>query len=155
MKKYYAYREFEDNKYNIEEETEDLKVKGTVKWFDAQKGYGFITDPEGNDVFVHHKQIKMDGFRLFHEGDIVSFELGESPKDSRIQAVNVEPILTLAMVEKALQKEHLYLQPMKNIYGNKVWLVVDVNNFIQSSERGLSLYELAAYAEIKFEEEVA
>lgn len=130
-------------------------MRGTIKWFNTQKGYGFITDPEGKDVFVHHKQIKMNGFRFFQEDDIVSFELGESPKDSRIQAVYVEPILTLAMVEKALQKEHLYLQPMKNIYGNKVWLVVDVNNFIQSSERGLSLYELAAYAEIKFEGEVA
>lgn len=155
MKKYYAYRDFENNKYDFDKETEDLKMKGLVKWFDEKKGYGFITDPEGNDVFVHQKQIKMDGFRTLHEDDIVSFELGEMPGNSRIQAVNVEPILTLSMVEKALRKEHLYLNPIKNVYGNKVWLVVDENNFIQSSERGLSLHELAAYAEIKVEEEVA
>ncbi len=58
MKKYYVYRDFENNKYNFDEEKEDFKMRGTVKWFDAKKGYGFITDPEGNDVFVHHNKLK-------------------------------------------------------------------------------------------------
>lgn len=75
-------------------------MKGTVKWFG--KSYGFITDSDGNDVFVHHKQIKMDRFKTFCSGDIVSFELGKRPGNSRIQAIDVEPILTLSMVEKAL-----------------------------------------------------
>lgn len=121
-------------------------MKGTIKWFDTQKGYGFITDSDGNDVFVHHKQIKTGGFRFFQEGDIVYFELGEKPGNSRIQAINVEPVITLSMVEKALQEENLYLQPKKDAYGNKVWLVVDENNFIQSGEQGLPLKELAAFA---------
>lgn len=153
MKKYYAYRDFENNKYDIDKETEDIKMRGTIKWFNTKKGYGFITDSEGNDVFVHHKQIKMGSFRFFQEGDIVSFELGERPGNSRIQAVNVEPVITLSMVEKALQEENLYLQPKKDAYGNKVWLVVDENNFIQSGEQGLSLIELAAFAGFSVEEE--
>lgn len=137
MEKYYAYRDFEDNKYNIEEETEDLKMKGTIKWYDAKKGYGFITDSEGNDVFVHHKQIKMDGFRLFHDGDIVSFELGERPGNDRIQAVNVEPILTLSMVEWALNEAII------DAYGNRILY------------KDMSLEQLAARAGIKVKQEVA
>lgn len=64
---------------------------GTVKWFDAQKGYGFITDEtNGTDVFVHFSSIQTDGFKSLEEGQKVTFDLEADPKDSRkSKAVNV------------------------------------------------------------------
>lgn len=55
-------------------------AKGTVKWFNAKKGYGFISTEEGNDVFVHHSDIRMDGFRTLQEGQDVEFEVADGPK---------------------------------------------------------------------------
>ncbi len=55
-------------------------AEGTVKWFSEQKGYGFIEQEDGPDVFVHHSDINMEGFKNLAEGDRVSFELGEGPK---------------------------------------------------------------------------
>ena len=55
-------------------------AEGTVKWFSDQKGYGFIEQEEGPDVFVHHSDIDMSGFKSLAEGDRVSFELGEGTK---------------------------------------------------------------------------
>ena len=49
--------------------------KGTVKWFNAKKGYGFLSDEEGNDVFVHFSAINMDGFKVLEEGEQVEFEV--------------------------------------------------------------------------------
>ena len=48
-------------------------MKGTVKWFNAKKGFGFISDEEGNDVFVHFSALQMDGFKVLDEGDEVDF----------------------------------------------------------------------------------
>lgn len=62
-------------------------LKGRVKWFNDQKGFGFITRDDSPDVFVHHSAIKMEGFRTLREGEEVQFELLESPKG--LQAVNV------------------------------------------------------------------
>jgi CspA family cold shock protein len=55
-------------------------AEGTVKWFSEQKGYGFIEQEDGPDVFVHHSDINMEGFKNLAEGDRVSFEAGEGPK---------------------------------------------------------------------------
>jgi CspA family cold shock protein len=55
-------------------------AEGTVKWFSDQKGYGFIEQEEGPDVFVHHSDIEMSGFKSLVEGDRVSFEIGEGTK---------------------------------------------------------------------------
>ena len=55
-------------------------AEGTVKWFSEQKGYGFIEQDEGGDIFVHHSEINMAGFRTLAEGDRVSFEVGEGTK---------------------------------------------------------------------------
>ncbi|MCD6363115.1 MAG: cold shock domain-containing protein [Synergistetes bacterium] len=63
---------------------------GTVKWFNAAKGYGFITDDEGGDVFVHYTGIKGSGFRTLEEGQRVQFEIKEAPKGP--QAINVTKI---------------------------------------------------------------
>lgn len=53
---------------------------GTVKWFNNAKGFGFIRQDEGPDVFVHYSQITGDGFRTLEEGEPVNFELKEGPK---------------------------------------------------------------------------
>ena len=50
---------------------------GTVKWFNAKKGYGFLSDEEGNDVFVHYSALLMEGFKVLEEGDNVEFEVVE------------------------------------------------------------------------------
>ena len=62
-------------------------MKGTVKWFNDSKGYGFIEQAEGNDLFVHFSEILSEGFRTLQEGEEVEFELGESDVGS--QAYNV------------------------------------------------------------------
>ncbi len=60
---------------------------GKVKWFNAEKGYGFITTDEGKDVFVHYSSIQADGFRSLEEGQTVTFEIVESDRGQ--QAANV------------------------------------------------------------------
>jgi CspA family cold shock protein len=65
-------------------------VEGTVKWFNESKGFGFLSHEGGADVFVHHTEIKSDGFRTLNEGDKVKFEVVDSPKGPR--ASNVEKI---------------------------------------------------------------
>ena len=61
--------------------------KGTVKWFNNQKGYGFISDSEGNDVFVHYSGLVMDGFKSLEEGQAVEFDVVEGNRGE--QAANV------------------------------------------------------------------
>ena len=60
---------------------------GTVKWFNAKKGYGFITDENGDDIFVHFSALNMSGFKVLEEGDKVEFEVIEGEKGP--QAANV------------------------------------------------------------------
>ena len=55
-------------------------AEGTVKFFNERKGYGFIEQEDGPDVFVHHSDINMPGFKSLAEGDRVSFEIGEGTK---------------------------------------------------------------------------
>ena len=62
-------------------------MKGTVKWFNNKKGYGFITTDEGKDVFVHYSSIQADGFRSLEEGQTVTFEIVEGDRGQ--QAANV------------------------------------------------------------------
>lgn len=63
--------------------------QGIVKWFDAKKGYGFIKQDEGEDLFVHHSSIKMTGFRRLNQGDKVEFSTEESGKGLTAKDVNV------------------------------------------------------------------
>ncbi len=63
--------------------------QGTVKWFNDTKGYGFIKSEDGSDVFVHHTEIKADGFRTLKEGQKVEFDLTDGPKGPK--AANVRP----------------------------------------------------------------
>ncbi len=55
-------------------------LRGKVKWFDARKGYGFITDEAGKDYFVHFTAIQMEGYRTLTEGEPVAFEAEETPR---------------------------------------------------------------------------
>lgn len=66
------------------------RKNGTVKWFNASKGYGFIGHDGGDDVFVHFSSVTMEGFRKLKEGQAVEFSIEESPKG--LQAVNVIPV---------------------------------------------------------------
>ena len=125
-------------------------MQGIVDWFNSQKGYGFLKTEDGKDVFFHHSNIIMDGFRTLDENDIVIFEFGVS-NDGREQAVNVTPIVTTKMIEDVLKEEDLYLSTMKDAYGVKKYLVVDMNNVLQSQEQGMYFLDLAAYAGIDVE----
>jgi len=63
-------------------------MKGTVKWFNETKGFGFITGEDGTDVFVHFSEIKGEGFKTLAEGDAVTFEVEQGPKGPK--AVQVQ-----------------------------------------------------------------
>lgn len=62
-------------------------MKGTVKWFNAKKGFGFISDESGNDVFVHFSALQMEGFKVLEEGESVEFDIIDGEKGP--QAANV------------------------------------------------------------------
>jgi len=64
------------------------RLTGTVKWFNGQKGYGFISRDDGDDVFVHYSAIEKGGFKTLKEGQSVEFEIQDGPKGP--QAVNVK-----------------------------------------------------------------
>ncbi|HLP46656.1 MAG TPA: cold shock domain-containing protein [Candidatus Kapabacteria bacterium] len=62
-------------------------AKGKVKWFNSQKGYGFIEMENGKDIFVHHKSIQGQGFKTLNEGEAVEFEISQSPKGEHAENV--------------------------------------------------------------------
>jgi CspA family cold shock protein len=64
-------------------------MKGSVKWFNSKKGYGFITSEEGDDIFVHFTDIVTDGFKTLNEGQSVEFEVGTGTKGPK--ATKVRP----------------------------------------------------------------
>ena len=66
------------------------RVTGTVKWFNASKGFGFLAREGGPDVFVHYSAIQSEGFRTLQEGQPVEFEIEQGPKG--LQAANVKPL---------------------------------------------------------------
>lgn len=65
-------------------------AEGTVKWFNEKKGYGFIEQDDGTDIFVHFSAINMEGFKVLYEGDRVMFDIGEGQRGPA--AENVEKI---------------------------------------------------------------
>ena len=65
-------------------------MRSKIKWFNNEKGYGFIENEKGSDIFVHYTEINMDGYKTLKEGEIVEFDLVETPKG--LQAHNVASI---------------------------------------------------------------
>jgi CspA family cold shock protein len=65
------------------------RSRGTVKWFNGEKGYGFITQENGPDLFVHYSEIQGSGFRSLNEGDKVEFEITEGKKGKQASSVTV------------------------------------------------------------------
>jgi CspA family cold shock protein len=87
-KAYRHHRETDQEKQsNSNIEVVEVKEQGTVKWFNASKGYGFIQRQTGEDVFVHFSAIQMDGYKSLNEGQAVEFEVTKGPKG--LQAENV------------------------------------------------------------------
>lgn len=80
----YTLQKVNDSKEFVEV---SIMNKGTVKWFNNQKGYGFISDENGDDVFVHYSGLNMDGFKSLDEGAQVEFDVTEGAKGP--QATNV------------------------------------------------------------------
>ena len=66
---------------------EESVAQGSVKWFNAQKGFGFITQDDGTDVFAHYSEIAGDGFKTLAEGEAVTFEVTEG--DKGLKATNI------------------------------------------------------------------
>lgn len=64
-------------------------MTGTVKWFNSEKGYGFITTEEGNDVFAHFSQINKEGYKTLEEGQNVSFDVVEGAKGPQASNITV------------------------------------------------------------------
>jgi CspA family cold shock protein len=64
-----------------------LRSRGKVKWFNDQRGFGFIEQPDGQDLFVHHTAVQGEGFKTLEEGQEVEFDIVEGPKG--LQAANV------------------------------------------------------------------
>lgn len=65
------------------------RVQGTVKWFNGDKGYGFITPENGDDLFVHYSEIQVSGFRTLEEGAKVEFEITQGKKGNQASAVTL------------------------------------------------------------------
>ena len=73
----------------------DDRILGTVKWFSAEKGYGFITPDNGPDVFVHFSAIEMDGYKKLEAGDPVEFAIVDGPKGKQADAVRSMRVKTV------------------------------------------------------------
>jgi CspA family cold shock protein len=65
------------------------RSRGTVKWFNGDKGYGFVTPESGNDLFIHYSEIRGTGFRTLNEGDKVEFDITEGAKGKQASALTV------------------------------------------------------------------
>lgn len=127
-------------------------MNGTVKWFDSKKGYGFINGDDGKEYFVHYSHIYMrDKFKTLDEDDIVRFDVGND-KNGKECAINVNPLITRQWIRRALEKDKLYVRTIKDSYGVRAYTVVDINEVLQTSEQGMSFYELAKYAGFDVEE---
>lgn len=126
-------------------------MQGTVKFFDKAKGWGFITS-DSKDYFVHYSQLQMKGHKELNPQDIVDFEVHDPDEKGCIQAVNVNPVLTLAMVLHELKKEGLHLMRIRDDKGLHGWYVVDKSEKPVSDKR-MDLLELAEFARFKLIEE--
>lgn len=107
-------------------------MKGTVKFFDGTKGWGFITDENKNDVFVHYSNIIMEGRKSLDENDVVEFEIGEGTT-GRTQAVNVKRISNNKKYDDMTQAEltEEFINIIKQNYENGICLLDSNYELIQ------------------------
>ncbi len=103
-------------------------MQGKVKFWQKSRGWGYIKADDGKEYFAHYSQIQMDGFKTLDADDIVSFEVSEPDENKRIHALNVKPVLTLAMVLQKLKKKKLHVMRVKDDKGIHGWYVVDKSN---------------------------
>lgn len=127
-------------------------MNGSILLFDNQKGWGFIRGSDNIDYFVHYSNIETGRKRNLSEEDIVSFEVGIGTNGKK-QALHVQPILTYKMVKKALKDEGYHIKPIKDQYNINKYIVVNLDNVVQTDEHGMSFTELAAYAGFSVNEE--
>ena len=106
--------------------------RGTVKWFNDVKGYGFITDENGNDVFVYYSSIQMEGRKSLNQNDIVEFEIREGTT-GRTQAVNVKRISNNKKFNDMTQAEltEEFVNIIKQNYENGICLLDSNYELIQ------------------------
>lgn len=106
--------------------------RGTVKWFNDVKGYGFISDEQGNDVFVYYSSIQMEGRKSLNQNDIVEFEIGEDTT-GRTQAVNVKRISNNKKFNDMTQAEltEEFVNIIKQNYENGICLLDSNYELIQ------------------------
>lgn len=126
-------------------------MQGKVKFFDKAKGWGFITS-DNKDYFVHYSQLQMKGHKELNPQDIVDFEISDPDEKGRIQAVNVKPVLTLAMVLHELKKKGLHIMRIRDDKGTHGWYVVDKSEK-PVSDKEMDLLDLAEYARFNIIEE--
>lgn len=105
---------------------------GKVKWFNDAKGYGFITDEVGSDVFVYYSSIQMEGRKSLNQNDIVEFEIGEGTT-GRTQAVNVKRISNNKKYDDMTQAEltEEFVNIIKQNYENGICLLDSNYDLIQ------------------------
>lgn len=92
-------------------------ARGTVKWFNNQKGYGFISDAEGNDVFVHFSGLNMEGFKTLQEGATVEFDITDGTKGP--QATNVTVIAQKQLKTQKMAFTKCMVHKVKAFFSNK------------------------------------
>lgn len=125
-------------------------MRGTVKFYDSKKKWGFIKGTETKkDVFFHQSNIQMKGYRTLYKDDIVDFEIATDSK-GREKAVNVTPILTLSMVSNELKKEELHLMRFRDDKSIHGWYIVDKEDK-PVVDKAMTLLEVATYLEIDVE----
>lgn len=122
-------------------------MQGEVKFFDKKKGWGYIKADDCEEYFFHYSQIQMEGHKSLDNDDIVSFEVSKD-ESNRIHAINVQPVLTLAMVLRELKKDKLHVMRVRDDKGIHGWYVVDKSEK-PVVDREMDLVELAEYAEFE------
>lgn len=127
-------------------------MRARVKFF--RKGYGFLVTPEKECVFVHYSNIVADGFRVLNEGDIVECDIETNDKGEK-RAVNISVIVSIRAINEVLKERNLYIRTIKNTqdeYGLKKYEVAHrKTNQSQTTKDGMTLLEVAAYAEMPVE----
>lgn len=126
-------------------------MQGKVKFFIKAKGWGFITS-DSKDYFVHYSQLQMKGHKWLNPQDIVDFEISDPDEKGRMQAVNVKPVLTLAMVLHELKKEGLHIMRMRDDKGLHGWYVVNKSEKLVV-DKEMDLLKLAEYVGFNIIEE--